>query len=274
MNPELAEAIAQARTADLLTRIEWRTPIARHGAEAVDAVAPWMTDPEFGRFAVRVVEAAAGFGAKQEAVEALRSARRLALEPSVRADVDDALGRLAPGSSLAAVGSRVRLRPADGWSWPGFAPSDFGQVTGTTWRIRSDPIAMVPLVLRPLLDIDPDFSSWPIYGSPEVHLAIADRYHQGGEWGQGWRASKLIAYANGSLDNPAHAPAHRAAGWYIEKGDGSPQFGPVNRGRGTGRGSPNCSRTLGVGRSWRSWSRSTTCASATTSSAASHPGAP
>jgi hypothetical protein len=28
---------------------------------------------------------------------------------------------------------------------------------------------------------------------------------------------------------PAKVPAHLAAGWYIEKGDGSRRFGPVNR---------------------------------------------
>jgi hypothetical protein len=29
---------------------------------------------------------------------------------------------------------------------------------------------------------------------------------------------------------PTKAPARVAAGWYIEEGDGSPRFGPVNRG--------------------------------------------
>ena len=142
MNPQLTEAIAQARAADRLTRIDWRTPIARYGAEAIDAIAPWMTDPELGAFAVRVIEVAAGFGAKQEAVEALRSVSRLGLSASVQRDVDDALGRLAPKSSSPnAGGSRVRLRATDGWDWPGFAETDFGQVTGTTWRRRSDPIS-------------------------------------------------------------------------------------------------------------------------------------
>ena len=235
-----------------------------------------MTDPEFGAFAVRVIEAAAGFGAKQEAVEALRSVSRLRLSAPVQRDVDDALGRLAPRSSSPPTSaSRVRLRATDGWDWPGFAEPDFGQVTGTTWRRRSDPISMISLVLRPLLEIDPDFSSWPIYGSPEVHLAIADRYHQGGEWVQGWRASKLVVYANGSIDDPAKAPAHVAAGWYIEKGDGAPQFGPVNRELWDWPRFTRAARGPGAsGARWRPWSRSTTCASATTSAAASHPRAP
>ena len=56
-----------------------------------------------------------------------------------------------------------------------------------------------------------------------------NRNHKGGEWGQGWRVSKIVVYANGSIVDPAKDPAHVAAGWYIEKGDGSPQFGPVNR---------------------------------------------
>jgi hypothetical protein len=46
---------------------------------------------------------------------------------------------------------------------------------------------------------------------------------------QGWRASKLVVYANGSIDDPAKASAHVAAGWSIEKSDGSPHFDPVNR---------------------------------------------
>jgi hypothetical protein len=163
-----------------------------------------------------VIDAAAGFGAKQEAIEALRSVGRLGPSAAVLRDVDDALGRLAPRStqhpaSRAPRGSAC-ARPTRSCSRPGFAELDFGQVSGTTWRRRSSPIAMVPLVLRPLLEIDPDFSTWPIYGSPEVHFAIGDRYHQGGEWGQGWRASKLVVYANGSFDEPAAAPAHVAAG--------------------------------------------------------------
>ena len=231
MKPDLVEAIAAAQSADRLTRIDWRTPIAQHGAEAIDAVAPWIRDPELGAFAVRVVEAAAGFGAREEALEALRGVGRLGPSEAVLRDIDAALARLDPHARAnpGAGSARVRLRAKDGWDWPGFAPTDFGQVVGTTWRRRSDPISMLPLVLRPLLDIDADFSTWPLWGMPEVHIAVRDRYEQGGERWQGWRASKLVIYANGPTPTRQERPAHVVVGWYIEKGDGSPRFGPVNR---------------------------------------------
>ena len=230
MDKQLAEAIAGAEAADRLTRIEWRDPIARHGAEAIDAVAPWISDPELGAFAVRVIEAAAAHGAKAEAVEALRSVGRLGTSEPVLRDVDEALGRLVPRSSRPPGGpTRVRLHTSDGRDWPGFGDSDFGRTVGTTWRRRADPISMVSLVLRPLLEIDPDFSSWPIYGLPEVHFAVRDRYRQGGDAAQGWRASKLVVYANGPTAEWSTGPRHVVAGWFLERGDGSPKCGPVNR---------------------------------------------
>jgi hypothetical protein len=230
MDKQLAKAIAGAEAADRLTRIEWRDPIAQYGVAAIDAVAPWISDPELGAFAVRVIEAAAGHGAKAEAVEALSSVGRLGPSAAVLRDVDDALGRLAPKSTAASGGTaRVRLHTRDGWDWPGFQDADFGQTVGTSWRRRADPISMVPLVLRPLLEIDPDFSSWPIYGLPEVHLAVRDRYRQGGEAAQGWRASKLVVYANGPTLEWPTGPRHVAAGWFLERGDGSPKCGPVDR---------------------------------------------
>jgi hypothetical protein len=47
--------------------------------------------------------------------------------------------------------------------------------------------------------------------------------------GAGLTRVKARLHANGSIDDPATALTHVAAGWHIEKGDGSPQFGPVNR---------------------------------------------
>ena len=230
MTPELADLLDAAQRADRLTRIEWRTPIARHGAAAIDAVAPWIHDPELGAFAVRVVEEAANHGAKPEAIEALSSVGNIGPSAPVLGDIQAALGRLAPRSAVRDPRSTtVRLRARDGWDWPGFQLSDFGRIDGTTWRRRADPISMVPLVLRPLLELDSGFSTWPIYGSPEVQFAIRDRYQQGGEWGQGWRASKLVVYANGPTIERPDVPMHVVAGWYVEKGDGSPEFGPVNR---------------------------------------------
>lgn len=46
-----------------------------------------------------------------------------------------------------------------------------------------------------------------------------------------------------------------------------PSSAPSTASSGTGRGSPSCPRTRGIGRRWRPWLRSTTCASAITSAA-------
>jgi hypothetical protein len=63
----------------------------------------------------------------------------------------------------------------------------------------------------------------------EVHIAVRHRREQAGERWQGWRASKLVIYASDPTPTRQEWPAHVAVGWYIENGDGSLQFGPVNR---------------------------------------------
>ena len=74
----------------------------------------------------------------------------------------------------------------------------------------------------------PMFESWSIYHSPEVHLAVKDRYQQEGDHFQGWRAAKLVVYAHGpSLDHP-DAERRVTAGLYVEKGDGSEPYGDVD----------------------------------------------
>src|ERR1035437_7603116 len=129
---------------------------------------------------------------------------------------------------------RLPVRPAKpagtskspGRDWPGFLPGDCGNVAGTTWRRRRDQAALVPLLLRPLQEVDADFTSYPIYRLPHVHLALRERYEQGAEHEQGWRASKLIVYASGDGNgvNP-----HVAVGFYVEKGTGADKFGPIDR---------------------------------------------
>ena len=223
----LDEALAGARAADRTTRIEWRNRIARHRAAAIEAVSTWVADPELGAFAVRVIEATASFDDSEAAVAALASVLRVAPTAPIRRDIETALARLRPATGRSPSYKKVHLPASAGWSWPGFRPSDFGQVVGTSWRRRADPAALVPLVLRPLLDIDSRFSTYPIYMSPEVHFANLDRYLQGGEWKQGWRASKLVIYAHGpTVERPDELPKV-AAGWYIEKGTGTDEYGPV-----------------------------------------------
>ncbi|MEO8273418.1 MAG: hypothetical protein ABI620_05090 [Chloroflexota bacterium] len=225
----LADALAGARAADKLTRIEWRDRVAAHGSDAIEAISPWVGEPDFGAFAVRVIEAVAKFGERDAAVAALASVHRAAPTAAILGDIDAALARLRPSTSRAGAraDAPLRLSTAAGWDWPGFQSSDFGQVAGTSWRRRNDPVALIPLVLRPLLEIDSGFSTYPIYQSPEVHIADRDRYQQNGEWKQGWRASKLVIYAPGPTHyDPASAP-RVIAGYYVEKGTGSDEYGPV-----------------------------------------------
>lgn len=226
----LEEALAGAREADRQQRIDWRDRIAVHGAAAIEAISPWVTDPEFGAFAVRVIEATARFDDRDAAISALASVQRVAPNAIIQGDIEAALGRLRPSGATKATrpGASTRLSDRAGSEWPGFQPTDFGRVAGTSWRRRNDPVALVPLVLRPLLEIDAGFASYPIYMSPEVHLADRDRYLQGGEWKQGWRASKLVIYAHGPTQSKPSLAPRVAAGYYIEKGTGNDEYGPVS----------------------------------------------
>jgi hypothetical protein len=227
---ELAAALEGARSASRLTRIGWRDRIAVHGDAAIEAVSPWVADPELGAFAVRVIEATAKFSEVDAAVAALASVARLAPSPAIRGDVQAALERLRPPRPR--TGSpRARIPDRAGWSWPGFQPTDFGRVEGTSWRRSKDPVGLIPLLLRPLLELDPSFISVPIYMSPEVHLAVRDRYLQGDEWIQGWRASKLVVYAHGPTVERPDDRARVTAGWYIEKGSGDAKYGAVEPSR-------------------------------------------
>ena len=223
----LEEALAGARAADRLTRIEWRDRIAAHGVAAIDAVFEWAGDDEFGAFAVRVIEAVGRRGHPDEATEALVAIRSIGATKAVRGDATEAISRLHPDHGRADAARKATPLPSDaGLDWPGFSPRDFGDVTGTTWRRRLDQVALVPLLLRPLQEVDADFTSYPIYHLPEVHLALRERYEQGAEHEQGWRASKLFIYASG--EGSGVGP-HVAVGFYVEKGTGADKFGPVDR---------------------------------------------
>ena len=91
----LAALLEDARRADPAHRIDWRDPIAAHGAAAIEAVSPWLKDRSLAAFAIRVI-ARAGLGGEREAAQAtLRQARRR-LDTWLRADVDWALSLLRP----------------------------------------------------------------------------------------------------------------------------------------------------------------------------------
>jgi hypothetical protein len=89
----LAALLAEAKDADPAHRIDWRDPIAAHGAAAIEAVGPWLKDPTLAAFAIRVI-ARVGLDGEREAAQAtLRQARRR-LDARLRADADWALGVL------------------------------------------------------------------------------------------------------------------------------------------------------------------------------------
>jgi hypothetical protein len=89
----LAALLVDARGADPAHRIDWRDPIAAHGAAAIEAVSPWLKDPHLAAFAIRVITRAGLDGQREVAQAALRQARRR-LDPRLRADADWALGVL------------------------------------------------------------------------------------------------------------------------------------------------------------------------------------
>lgn len=76
-----------------MDRIEWRDRIAAHGAEAIEAVRPWLESQVLSAFAIRVIERAGTNGQIALATHVLRSARSRVPEPE-RGDVDWALQRL------------------------------------------------------------------------------------------------------------------------------------------------------------------------------------
>jgi hypothetical protein len=95
----LLDLLEQAREADLLSRIEWRDPIAEFGTKAIQAIRPWLADPSTVSFAIRVIEraAAADAEAKELAIEALWAVNGELFVESARRDAADALSRLGSG---------------------------------------------------------------------------------------------------------------------------------------------------------------------------------
>jgi hypothetical protein len=89
----LSTLLKEAGAASPMHRIEWRDPIAAHGARAIEGVRPWLADPVLAAFAIRVVERAGTNGEAALAAQVLRSSRASA-PPAVVGDLDWALQRL------------------------------------------------------------------------------------------------------------------------------------------------------------------------------------
>lgn len=234
MADDLKPLLRRARDADGLTRIELRDPIAVHGTAAIEALKPWLEDVKLAAFAVRTIEKAAGHGAKRDAIAALSAARPSAPSDAIRRDIDASLEHLQPrhvrpsGGDPYAVGS---LPQSAGSEWSGFQESDFRTMSGSSWRSRDGRTSLAPILTTALRYAHPHFESYPVERSPELHLAIRERYRPGGETVQGWRAGKLVVYAHGPRAGElAEQPAQVAAGLYLEKGDGSESLGSLDDG--------------------------------------------
>lgn len=233
----LEELLREVRQASPNDRIDLRDDVARWGVTAIDALSDWLSDPELCRFALRTIGRAGQFGERDAAIRTLISGREM-VSPSIRDDIDVELRRLdykPPKPRKPSLPSWARTDPYDvapisasaGLSWPGFQPRDFQGIAGTSWRRRDDPVSLPPLITKRLRAVHPHFSSWDISRSPAVHFAITDRYRQFDDPESGWRAAKLIVYANGPTDELPDTPRQVIAGLYVEKGDGV-EKGPVD----------------------------------------------
>jgi hypothetical protein len=93
------------------SRIEFRDPIARHGARAVEAMRPWLEDGLLMAFAIRVIRKAADFGGKPEAIAALRASLQHLQSPYL-GDARAALAELGARETVPRV--RVGVPPSIG----------------------------------------------------------------------------------------------------------------------------------------------------------------
>lgn len=92
-NTALAKLLARAEDAEPANRIDWRDPIAAHGAAAIEAVTPWLKVPNLAAFAIRVI-ARAGLDGEREAAQATLRVARRRMDTQLRADADWALSVL------------------------------------------------------------------------------------------------------------------------------------------------------------------------------------
>ena len=98
--------MAKASAAGREDRITFRDPIAVHGARAIEAIAPWLLDPERGAFAVRVLGKVADLGYCSETVDAFRAALTHNPADRVRRDIEAELARLDPRPARTAAARR------------------------------------------------------------------------------------------------------------------------------------------------------------------------
>jgi hypothetical protein len=116
---DLDQLLDAAEVAGPGERIEFRDPIAAHGANAIAPLRRWLGDARLSAFAVRTLERIAAEPTSRKAVlDALRAADPASVpEPEAR-DVSDAIARLhGRPPSYAARADRPAQIPVD--RWPG-----------------------------------------------------------------------------------------------------------------------------------------------------------
>ncbi len=225
---ELQVLLATAAAAPPANRIRYRDQIANYGLEAISAMSSWLDDPRLAAFAVRVI-IAAGSEFRPQAVAALTNHRSTSTGV-IQGDIDFGLEQL--GAKPKPIGaprpnSTHVIPPSAGEDWPGFRTEEFGQIAGTSWRSREGRTSLAPIITRALRYQHPHFQSYPIERSPEVHFALRERYQQGDEHAQGWRAAKLVIYAH-AVGETEPLTRQVVAGLYVEKSDGQAEFGPLD----------------------------------------------
>lgn len=116
---DLDQLLEAASAADPSERIQFRDPIAAHGASAIPQLRRWLVDARLSAFAVRTLEKIAADPPNRRAVlDALRSVDARAVSEWTRRDVADAVARItgdAPRSGRA--GGPARRQPVE--QWPG-----------------------------------------------------------------------------------------------------------------------------------------------------------
>jgi hypothetical protein len=91
---ELLRLLELAQAATPRDRVDFRDPIARRGNAAIVALAPWLTNPVLGAFAVRTIGAAGMLGAADVAISTLREALPYVESAAVSRDILDEVARL------------------------------------------------------------------------------------------------------------------------------------------------------------------------------------
>ena len=205
-------------------RIDLREPVLAHGSAAIGPLAELvLAKPDLAASVAAWLEVLVRRDAatKTAAVAALRRIATSVADPDAKY-ARDVLERLGAPLSAAprAAGAKVSIPRTAGTGWTGFQEHEFGRNDGTRWRSATGRESLAPIILRRLQELDPDFISFGVDRSPEIHFAVGRRYRN-----DPLTVSKIVVYAHGPTDETPDTPRQAAAGWYIERGDGRPEHG-------------------------------------------------